>query len=128
MPDVGDHIHDRAAVRPHPFGVDLAHDDEATGQVVAYHCLKTLGGDGFQGCAVLAAGVVEQPVDAPVFVEDRVDDATYRAVVANLGLHRVEFVGTAAHDGHLGPECGEFVGGASSDAATSAGNHDCLAS
>ena len=84
VPDVGDHIDNRAPALLHPLGVDLAHDNEAAGQVVAHHSLETLGGNGLQGRPVLPAGVVEQPVDAPVFVKYLVDDTADRRLVADV--------------------------------------------
>ena len=130
VPDVGDHVHDGAAVRLHPLGVDLAHDDEATGQVVAHHGLETLGADGFQGCAVLTAGVVEQPVDASVFgqgsrrrrrstvassrmsaawIETRPPSEWISACTASSLSTLRPTIATSA------PSAAEFVGGASPD-------------
>ena len=138
VPDVGDHVHDGAAVRLHPLGVDLAHDDEATGQVVAHHGLEPLGADGFQGCAVLTTRVVEQPVDASVFGKDRVNDVAHggfisdvrgmdrypAAVGVDFGPHGFKFVDVAADDRHVSAQCGQFVGGASPDPTSPAGDHD----
>jgi hypothetical protein len=138
VPDVGDHVHDGAAVRLHPLRIDLAHDDEATGQIVAHHGLKTLGADGFQRCPELATRVVEQPVDASVFGKDRVNDVADPGFIADvcgmdgyptavgldLGLHGFEFVGVAADDRHVSAQRGQFVGGASPDSAGSTGDYD----
>jgi hypothetical protein len=51
-------------------------------------------------------------------------DGNPAAVGADLGLYGVEFVGVAADDRHIGAQGGEFVGRASADPATPAGDHD----
>ena len=51
-------------------------------------------------------------------------DGNPPAVGADFGLHGVEFVDVAADDRHVGAQRGEFVGGASPDPATAAGDHD----
>src|SRR3977135_3539944 len=62
MPDIGDDVHDRAAIGLHPAVIDLAHEDEATGQIVAHEGLEPPGGDRLQRRAELTAGVVDQAV------------------------------------------------------------------
>jgi len=54
-----------AAVSFHRLREDLAADDEAAGEVVAHHHVETLGAHGGGGRGELAAGIVEQAVDAP---------------------------------------------------------------
>jgi hypothetical protein len=52
-------IHDRAAIGLHPAVIDLAHEDEATGQIVAHDGLEPPGGDRLQRRAKLTAGAVD---------------------------------------------------------------------
>src|SRR5882724_8785884 len=84
VPDVGNDIDDGSAIRLHPAVVDLAHENEPAGQVAADHGLETLGRDGFHRCAILAAGVVHEAVDATVSAEHGVDRHDHHRFVANI--------------------------------------------
>jgi hypothetical protein len=82
--DVGDDADDRAAVRLHPAVEDLAHEDEAAGEVVLHHRLEALGRDRLEAGPVLAAGVVDEAVDAAGLLENARDDADHAFLVADV--------------------------------------------
>jgi hypothetical protein len=63
--EVGRHVDDRAAVPLHALVEDLAHHQEAAGQVVGHHRVEALLADGHQRRRELPAGVVDQAVHAP---------------------------------------------------------------
>ena len=65
-PDIGQHVDDAAAVRLHPLHIALAREQEGAVQVVAHHCIPALQRDIAQPRRVLAAGAIEQAVDAAV--------------------------------------------------------------
>src|ERR1700761_4291768 len=84
VPDVGDHVDDRAAVIDHPAVVDLTHDDESTGQIASDHGLEPLCRDRLHRSAILAAGVVHQTVDAAMVGEHPLDGGDDRRFIANV--------------------------------------------
>jgi hypothetical protein len=141
MPDVGNDIDDGPAIGLHPAVIDLAHEDEAAGQVAAHHGLKALGRNGFHRRAILTAGIVHQPVDATIGAKHRVDRRYHQgfvtdianvrehpsAVLLDLRLHFRQFFGGAAEDGNIGAEGHQLVCGATADPAAAAGDDDRLA-
>ena len=140
MPYVGDDVHDRAAVGFHPVIIDLAHEDEAAGQIVAHNCLEPLGGDRLQRRAKLTPGVVDEAIDAPVPREHRIDGTNHHGLVADvagqarclpailldLSLHLGELLHRPAHDRHVGAECSELMDRAAPDPAATASHNDGL--
>jgi hypothetical protein len=73
VPDVGDDVDDRAAVALHPSRVDFAHEHKAAGEIGLHYGLEALGRDRLECGPILAAGVVDQPVDAAVLSENGFD-------------------------------------------------------
>src|SRR5208337_4987229 len=137
---VCDHIHDCAAVLLHPARVDLAHEDETAGQIGAHDRLEPLGRDRLQRSAILAAGIVDEAVDAAAFSEhclDRRDypcflanvadvDARLAAIGANFASDPAEFVGVATDQCHLRAQIRQFVRGAAANATAATGHDDDL--
>jgi hypothetical protein len=98
--EVGRHVDDRAAVLLHALVEDLAHHQEAAGQVVGHHGVEALLADGQQRRRELPAGVVDQAVHRAVPRDD---------LAGHAGLHRVfvadvegQRVAAAAVGGDLG--------------------------
>jgi hypothetical protein len=142
MPDIGNDVDDGAAIGLHPAVVDFAHEDETAGQVAADHGLEPLGRDGLHWSAILAAGIVHEPIDTAIGAKHGVDGGDHHRFVpdiANLGedlpavlfdldLHFGELLGGAAKDRDIGAKRREFVRGAATDAAAAAGDDNRLTS
>src|SRR6516165_9648665 len=140
VPDVGDDIHDGAAIRLHPAVIDLAHEDEAAGQVVAHHGLEPLGRDRLQRGAKLTTGIVDQAVDTTVSREHRVNGADHHglitdvtgiahrlsAILLDLPLNLAKLLNRPTEDHHVRAEGGEFMGRATANPAATAGHDDRL--
>jgi hypothetical protein len=140
-PHVGDHVHDRAAMLLHALLVGLARDQETAGEIVGDHGIPALLADHRQRHRILAAGIVDQAVDAAVFLENLRDVGAHRllvtdvegagcgatAVLVNLGEHCIELLALASADDDVRAQCGEFVRGAAADAGAAAGDDDGLA-
>src|SRR5437762_780228 len=138
MPDVGNDVDDRPAMRLHPAVVGLAHEDEAARKVAAHHGLEALGGDGLHGRSVLASGVVHQSIQTPTQGQHIVDGLTDHGLVADiagvhadvaavfhdLGAHGFQFFWRASDERHVSTECAEFVGRAATEPAAAAGYDD----
>src|SRR4029079_5156037 len=136
-PHVGGHVHDRAAMLFHRPGEDLAADDEAAGEVVAYHDVEALGAHAGGGGGELAAGIVEQAMDAAVLRHDGGDRLLDLGFLANvegmrlarnagsfdLAFHARELVGLASADDDVRTQGRDLVRRAAADAAAAAG-HD----
>ena len=140
-PHVGRHVDDGAAVLLHRLDVDLAHDEEATGEVVANHGLEALLRDRRHRRRELAAGIVDEAVDPPLSLDDALNRLFCRlfvadvegkgfdvaAVVGNFRRDPVELLLAASGDDHMRAEAGEFVRHAAPDPAPAAGNDVHLA-
>ncbi len=138
---LGGDVDDRAAVLAHPGVEHLAHHVEGADEVVADHRLEAPGRDLLERGGELAAGVVDQAVDAAVAVEHeadgrldlrRVADVAGREVACSTALAHVggDLGGDGlqlglrpAQDHHLGAEAGQLVGDAPADAAAAPGHH-----
>src|SRR3984893_18919148 len=141
MPDVSNDVDDRPAIGFHPAVVDLAHENEAAGQVAPDHRLETLGRDGLHRCPVLTAGVVYESIDAAEGTEHGVDRRDHHrfvpdianlrkdlsAVLLDLRLHLCQFFGGATEDRDVGAERGKLVCGATTDAAATPRDDNHLA-
>jgi hypothetical protein len=120
--------------------VALARHQKAAGEVGVDHGLPALGADGFQRRHELAAGVVDQAVDAAVFGQHGRDQAAHRvflpdvadlraglaAILGDFRRDGLQLVGLAAHQHDARAQCREFMRGAAADAGTAAGDDDDL--
>src|ERR1700756_951074 len=140
VPEVGDHVDDRAAVIDHPAVVDLPPDDESTGQIASDDGLEPLCRDRSHRSAILAAGVVHQTIDAAVVGQHPLDHGDDRVFVANvsnvrgnratvgfdLTAHTLELGLVAPDDRDMGTEGGQLMGRATPDTAPAAGDDHAL--
>lgn len=138
VPDVGDDVDDRAAVRLHPAQVGLAHHDETAGQVVSHHSFEAFGRKGLHRRPVLPACVVHQAIDAAMlrqhgvdgsydlgFIPDVADVRTAPAPVRlDFPSHGLELLRRAAPDGNRCTQRCELVRGAAANTAAAAGHDD----
>src|SRR5690606_3559402 len=83
-PHVGEHVDDAAAVLAHALGEYLAGDQEAAHQVGSYYGLEALLVDAGQRCRELAAGVVDQVVDASALGDHLGDHRLDRFLLADV--------------------------------------------
>ena len=121
--------------------VALARHEEAAGEIRAHHRVPAVGADSLQRRGELAAGVVDQRVDAAVPFEHGGDGRAHRGLVADvagmrargaargldLGAHRGELVGLAADEGDRRAERSQLVRRAAPDARAAAGDDGDLA-
>src|ERR1700739_3993554 len=91
VPDVGNDVHDRAAIGLHPAGVYFAHADKAAGQIVEHDSLESLGGDRSQRRTKLSPGIVDEAIDAPISREHRIDRGPHHGFIADVAslAHRL---------------------------------------
>ena len=87
VPHVGDDVDDRAAAAVFIHCViALARHQEAAGEVVAHHRVPALGADRLRAARELAAGVVDQAIDAAVVLRaPRATVACTRLFLADVG-------------------------------------------
>jgi hypothetical protein len=141
VPHVGDDVDDGARVVAHPLRVALPRHQETTGEVGSDYRLPALLRDRLERRLELAAGIVDEAVDAAVGLQDRRYSGRNRflladvagvggglaAVLGDLGGDRGEPLRLAADESHRGPQAAELVGRATADAAAAAGDDDHLA-
>jgi hypothetical protein len=139
--EVGRHVDDGAAVLLETLQEQLAHHQEAAGEVVGHHRLEAALADGHHRRRKLPAGVVDQAMDN-AFGGNDIGDAgldgvvvadverapgAAAAVLADLAGHALELVGAAPADHHVGTERREFVRHGPADARAPAGDPQALA-
>ena len=141
VPEVGRHVDDGAAVLLHGLREDLAHHQEAAGEVVGDDGLEALLADGGQRRGELPAGVVDEAVDAAepattrghaglhgVLVAD-VEGALDRSAPPSSAISAAtrSSLSRAPADHHVRAQRRQLVRDAAADARAAAGDPDALA-
>ena len=140
MPDVRDDIDDVATILLHTAVVDFTHENESAGEVILNHRLEALGRDVFHGGTILSASIIHQPVNAPVFVENRINRADNVLLIAyvadlhhhftafsdDLGLYILEFVEVAANNDNISAQCSQLMRCTAADATAATRYYDGL--
>lgn len=110
-------------------------------QVGAQYGFETFLIDRSQRRGVLAAGIIDQSMDRPVFSDQFADQLSDRFLIANIaslpmrattvlgnfGGDFLQLFRFAPDQQHMGAERCQFMGGAAPDAAAAAGDDDGLA-
>ena len=141
-PHVGEHVDDAAAVLAQALQEDFLGHQKTAHQVGAHHGLEAFLVDADQRRGELAAGVVDQVMDASALREHRGDHGLYRlfitdvadleagaaAVLGDLGAGLLQLFLLAPDQHHMGAQVGQLVGHAATDAAAAAGDQNGLVS
>src|SRR5215813_13513144 len=114
-PHVRDNVYNCAPMRSHPLRIGFSRHQEATGEIGTHDGFPTFLRDAGKGRCKLAAGVVDQAINAPETAQHLGNGALYPyfltdiageafsspAGTCDLFAHYLKLLGTTADEGNL---------------------------